>query len=236
MKPFPQTENWGTELAPAPESSMSAQRTTFPRNSAHLSGSSRRGFTLLELMVVVLIITIVSSIAIPGVVQRMKTNRTREAAEDLAMVFRQARIRAMGRNSAVLVRYNDAAGTVELREAIQGATASGGVAVAGCERRPESNCRVPANRWNNGNARSQSIEITNYEASGDFTLDGPGTDIDICFAPSGRSYIRNTAASTTPFAAWTTPVRFDIDRNDGVGIRRSVLLTPSGTARVVAAP
>lgn len=195
----------------------------------------RRGFTLLELMVVVIIITIVSSIAIPSVVNRMRTNRTRQAAEDLAMTFRQARIRAMGRNSAVLIRYDDAAGSLELREGIQGSTAAGGIAVPGCERRPESSCTVPASRWD-GDARSQRIELTNYEGSGDFDLGGPASDLDICFAPSGRSYIRASSAGTTPFTPWTVPVRFDIKRNDQVGIQRSVLVTGTGTARVVASP
>lgn len=183
-------------------------------------------------MVVVVIITIVSTIAIPGVVKRMKTNRTRQAAEDLALIFRQARTRAVGRTAAVLVRYN--AGTFEVREAIQGPGA-----VAGCERLPESSCLLPDDRWSTG--RSQRTDVTDYVTGGDFTIkatddSGAVANLDMCFAPSGRAYIRNTAADTTLLQPWTFPVRFDIDRTDNVGIRRSVLVTPSGTARVVAAP
>lgn len=184
-------------------------------------------------MVVVVIITIVSTIAIPGVVKRMKTNRTRQAAEDLALTFRQARIRAVGRTAAVLVRYN--AGTLEVREAIQGNAA----AAPGCERLPESSCLLPVTRWAD-NTRSQRIEQTDYVTGGDFSVEATdelgaaAPTLDMCFAPSGRAYIRTSPASIlTP---WTGPVRFDVDRLDQVGIQRTVLVTPSGTARVVAAP
>jgi hypothetical protein len=62
------------------------------------------------------------------------------------------------------------------------------------------------------------------------------TALDVCFSPSGRAYIRSSNNSAVPFTAWTGPLRFDVDRIDGVGIERSVLVAPSGTARVVAEP
>lgn len=247
MKPFYLSGKRGTEFAPLGPSWMFTPSTTFPFTYADLrrrppatrghAPRGARGFTLLELMVVVIIITIVSTIAIPGVVQRMKTNRTRQAAEDLALIFRQARTRAIGRTSAVLVRYN--AGLVEVREGIRGGL------TPGCEPLPESSCVFPANRWDAVSARSQRIELTDYVASGDFALAAtydsglgaaPEATLDMCFAPSGRAYIRNTAASATPLTPWTGIVRFDINRNDGVGLQRTILVAPSGTARVVATP
>jgi type IV fimbrial biogenesis protein FimT len=183
------------------------------------------------MMVVVLIITLSAAIAMPGIAKRMKANRAKMAAEKIATIYRTARMRAMGRGSAVLVRYNS--GVITVREAIAGDDAI----AAGCEKLPASSCLTPTTRW--GNLKSQQISSTDFVTEGDFLVSASVAapviaTYDICFSPSGRTYSRDNVANN--LAVMGGPLRVDVLRADGVGFRRSVVVTPAGTARTVANP
>ena len=52
-------------------------------------------------MVVVVIITALAALAVPSILRQMRDRRTRQAAEEIASVYRQARLRALGRGAAV---------------------------------------------------------------------------------------------------------------------------------------
>lgn len=239
MQGLPYGGNAGIELAAGRLELMHLPARTFPFIYVHLRhthaavGAERRsrgrGFTLIELMVVVVVIAITAAIAMPGIMNRMKSNRAKMAAEQIAVMYRQARLRAMGRSAAVLVRFNG--GVIEVREAIQGTPA-----VAGCNSLPEVSCTFPANRWTDGNNRYQQLETRAFNNTSDFTVvasDGaPQGNIDVCFAPSGRAFIRTNPLNA--LAAWTSPIQIDVTRTDGVGFLRSVLVSPTGVARVVA--
>jgi type II secretion system protein H len=190
---------------------------------------SKRGFTLIEMMVVVVVITLSAAIAMPGIAKRMKTNRAKMAAEKIATIYRTARLRALGRGSAVLVRYNN--GVFSTREGIQGVDRT----ATGCEPLPEPSCLLPSTRWDN-TSRSQSIETVDFVSSGDFTVSAQTTavvtSLDICFSPSGRSFSRTVTTAT--LADMSAPVRFDLSRTDGVGVKRAIVVSPAGTARTVA--
>ena len=68
-----------------------------PGSHPFLRTAARRGFTLVELMVVVVMITVLATLAIPLVTEQLRDRRTQEAAERVAGVYRDARMRAMGR-------------------------------------------------------------------------------------------------------------------------------------------
>src|SRR5688572_2277518 len=78
-----------------------------------------RGFTLVELVAVVVIIAIVAALAMPSITSRLRERRVQQAAQTVAQIYSTARMRAMGRGAAVLVRYT--AGEFQIREAIRGA-------------------------------------------------------------------------------------------------------------------
>src|SRR5512146_66728 len=93
----------------------------------HRARGAERGFTLVELIVVVIIIAVLAVMAIPTITQQMRSRRTQFAAKEVAALYRDARMRAMGRGSAVLVRFESnvtAEGRLEMREAVRSGSAN----------------------------------------------------------------------------------------------------------------
>jgi type IV fimbrial biogenesis protein FimT len=189
------------------------------------------------MMVVVVIITLMASIAIPGIARQMQNHRIKEAAELISTIYRGARLRSLGRGSAILVRYNGTDGTFTTMEAIRG--------TAACAQMPEPSCQTTVDRWSDAAmvTRRQTLDSINFISSGDLSVGGTvmvsavataADDIDVCFSPSGRAFIRTDPAAL--FNDMTTPITFEIDRVDDVGFARSVVVNSSGNARTVATP
>jgi prepilin-type N-terminal cleavage/methylation domain-containing protein len=78
-------------------------RLRFPTCAA-VQRSSSRGFTLLEIMTVVVIIGVFAVLALPSMVFRLRDRKTSAVGQQLATMYRTARMRAIGRGSTVLVR------------------------------------------------------------------------------------------------------------------------------------
>jgi prepilin-type N-terminal cleavage/methylation domain-containing protein len=62
---------------------------------------SNKGFTLIELVVVVAIIIVITALSLPSLLNSMATIRLRSAAQNLAGILQQARVRATHDNAVV---------------------------------------------------------------------------------------------------------------------------------------
>jgi len=206
----------------------------------------RRGFTLVEVMVVAIIIAVTAALAIPAATGQLRDRSTQRLAQDVAAAYRNGRTSAMARGGAVLVRF--ANGEFRVLEGIDGSM-TGDVA---CAELPVAQCNRPAaNAWEDddqandgdGNRRVGRLVPAGYRGSGAPTrvtasFNGAAqTTLDVCFTPLGRAFVRTSL--TAPFTPMTGPVTLAVERRDGtsprVGLLRSVIVPPNGAARMGAA-
>ncbi len=181
-----------------------------------------RGFTLVELMVVVLIVAILAAIAVPSVVERMRERRSSEAAQRIASLYRGARMRALGRGSAVMVSYDQGAFTV--REATRRS--------ATCPGEPSSSCTNTD--WADASnyaelSRFEPAKRSEYQGLTLAAVPATTTRLDVCFTPMGRAYTRaDNLRFSTPMVEVAS---FNVGRSGSV-LTRTVMVLPNGVARV----
>lgn len=175
------------------------------------------------------IITIFAALAIPSAVLQLRDRRVQEYARRIGLVYRQARMHALGRGSAVLVRFDG--GDVTVHEARTGDTSAG----ANCANLPVSSCRFD---WNDANL-SREIDGVHKPSGGELSsmaiaiTDGADTTVpalDVCFTPMGRAFSRTTFTGT--FAPNANAYIASVSR-PGAGRTRRIALLPNGTARLI---
>jgi len=216
-----------------------------PNRARQLAAPPRgaeRGFTLIELMVVVIIIGALAVLAIPTISGQMRSRRTQFVAKEVSNLYRNGRLRAMGRGSAVMIRYSRAVeteGRFDVLEAVRTNPNN-----AACDRLPVSSCTVT--NWANAN---QTQALGGLMIQGRAELEGvrarardPGNadvaTMDVCFTPMGRAFVRYAAAGQfNPLTAVPRLMvtRVDTSTNVPVGPSRWVLVLPNGSARLGAA-
>jgi prepilin-type N-terminal cleavage/methylation domain-containing protein len=134
----------------------------------------RRGFTLIELMIVVAIIAILAAFLAPSVSQYMDRAQAQSAARDVTNMMRMARNQAMSRGEVILaeVTTSTEGGTVELFR-----TDDGNGPALSCS---QAGGMGPTN-WESVRTYDMGTE------SPDMALIGADPDVTVlCFSPSGR--------------------------------------------------
>ncbi|HXS30767.1 MAG TPA: prepilin-type N-terminal cleavage/methylation domain-containing protein [Steroidobacteraceae bacterium] len=190
-----------------------------------------RGFTLIELMVVVIIIGICAALATPLLLEQMRERKSRDMAQQIAQLYTSARLRALGRGAAVRVNYNATTG-FEVIESIEGTQASVTRGQANCAPTPGMGCL--STNWGPPGAPVNSRLVNRLLWPSNITVQATDplltavTDMNVCFTPGGRSFATPTNAA--PTAALTGSVQFAVKR--GNGLERKVVLLPNGTARL----
>jgi type IV fimbrial biogenesis protein FimT len=178
-------------------------------------------------MVVVVIIGIMASVAVPQIVERLHERRANQAAQEIALLYRNARLRAMGQGFAVLVRYNSATG-FQVLEAQPFGTGTGA-----CTLQLPSGCTT--NPWASAATDYRVVDklaLTAYpEETAVVTVTGVGatTVLDTCYTPRGRTFSRTTVAN--PLQPSTGMVDVAVTRTK-TGNTRNVSILPNGMARL----
>lgn len=175
----------------------------------------------------VIIIGIFAAAASPMFINVMRDRRVNRFGMEVTGLYRLARSRALGRGTAVMVRWDaaSAVGQFSVREAI--ATTTLGPPLSG-------NCT--GNDWNNP-VQYRELNLLHFGSApyelvtAAFWSDGATSQAvaDVCFTPHGRSYVRyTTGGSFTPM----TGVPYVTVTNNLTSLERRVLVPPSGIARM----
>ena len=184
-------------------------------------------------MTVVVIIGILATLAVPQIIDRLRDRRAAQAAQEIALVYRNARLRAMGQGFAVMVSYNSASG-FQIREALPFGGATGN-----CTLEMPFTCTT--NAWAvagtdyrvvggfDSSSYSGITEVVTLTDTGNGNGGGVESTLDVCFSPRGRTFARTAAAS--PFVPSTGMVDVAVTRTAN-GRTRNVSILPNGMARL----
>ncbi|MBN8616431.1 MAG: type II secretion system protein [Deltaproteobacteria bacterium] len=189
-------------------------------------GRTEAGFTLIELMIVVVIIGISAALLAPAMSRSMSINRTNRCQYDAARLFRAARANAIGTGRAHLVHSVTTVGDYRLETYIGDSSS--------CARSGWAAIIVPATtpvdevRETTYTTSSDGVRL-GYQAAAGFAAPR-----QVCFEPQGDRYERPGVSGA--FTLGPNTLVFTIDRLEAGALagdpQRSILMPQFGTARV----
>jgi prepilin-type N-terminal cleavage/methylation domain-containing protein len=215
-----------------------------------IGGHSVKGFTIIELMVVVAIIGAMIAMVSPAIGSAMADGRAADAAVDVVRLAGAARSAANSTGLAHVVVYDGFS-----RSGIAQGNIVGRMRLYRDADQNLTTCN-PANRWNFGDLTAvDEVNLANYNiANSSHWISLKPVNIDnsdinsssvinqICFQPDGRMLIRHvtnvSAVSATLFgdsvggASHALYAVFHTLRGAAAGVPRQVVFTFGGNARI----
>jgi prepilin-type N-terminal cleavage/methylation domain-containing protein len=210
---------------------------------------SEEGFTVIELMIVVLIISVMAMLIGPGISEFISDTRAASAAEELVRLQRHIRARVEQTGLAHMMVFSAAGsnnlGTVTVWEGMNNH----------CSTTPwtqaltngSANNHFPVEQVNmadynptsagNAAANDSNRFVIQLTAQTGVTTGNAGTVVsafNLCFQPNGLTLL-GTSATPWGFAQYVNPVTFFVRRTyNGTqhGVTRWVLYPPGGSARL----
>lgn len=161
---------------------------------------AQQGFTLLELMVVLIIGAILLSIAVPSMTQMIRNNSVGAAAEVIQNALRQAEGEAIRRNGEVDFILTDSTPSAATVSSMTAKADGDNWAI----RMVDS---AAPNRYVNGVSTSQMSSDVVYQGPAGVRFNGSGRVLDLTSAPVGSKQIFRVsrASATVAYCVFVTP-------------------------------